>query len=382
MSGVLETGRGFRAVIACGGTGGHLFPGLAVAEELRDRGHEVLLAVSEKEIDSVALQGRSEFRYEKLPSVGMPSALSPAILRFLQRTWESFGYCRQLFRRYRPSVVLGMGGFTSTAPLFAGRIQKLPTLIHESNAIPGRANRLSARFVTRILLGFERCVEGFPGQDCVVTGTPVRRDLGRGIERKEALAKLKFSDERPVLLVMGGSQGAAGVNRLLFKSAYLFKESGVQIIHLTGERDDQLAAANYQREGLVHFVAPFYHRMEELYSAADLVISRAGAASLSEISHFGLPSILIPYPYASDDHQTVNARIFADAGAAEVWRESEVLPEAFAALVCNLLIDERRREAMASAARGILRADAAANVADEVERVVRSWHLVPGRRRA
>ena len=360
----------FRAVIACGGTGGHLFPGLAVAETLKERGHEVLLFVSEKEIDAVALRAHPEFRSEKLPAVGMPSMLSPAFVRFLRRTWEGLGYCREVYRKFRPAVVLGMGGFTSTGPVLAGRWQKLPTLIHESNAIPGRANKMTARFVTTVLLGFEACQSHFAGRRCVVTGTPVRRTLGERLDREKALEAFRLGKDRRTLLVMGGSQGASGINQVLFRCAPLLKEQPLQIIHLTGERDDRLAAANYQRENIPHYVAPFHHRMEEAYSAADLVVSRAGAASLSELSQFGLASILVPYPYATDDHQTTNARVFVDDGAAELQQERQVTPDAFAALVANLLTNNRRREQMAAAARTILPRNAAANVADEVERSV------------
>ena len=360
----------FKAVIACGGTGGHLFPGLAVAESLKERGHEVLLIVSEKGIDSLALKAHPEFRFEKLPSVGMPSPLSPAFVKFLRRSWESMGYCRGLYRKFRPSVVLGMGGFTSTPPLLAGRLQKLPTLIHESNAIPGRANLLAARFATRVLLGFSECMARFPGRDCAVTGTPVRRDLGARLDRGDALGRLKLDANRPTLLVMGGSQGAAGVNQALFKVVPLLSKLPFQIIHLTGEKDDRLAAANYQREGIPHYVAPFHHRMEELYSAADLVFSRAGAASLSELSHFQLPSILIPYPFAADDHQTANAKIFVKAEAAEILQENEISVDRFAALLSNILSDNKRRAAMAAAAAAIMPKDAALNVALETERAV------------
>ena len=167
---------------------------------------------------------------------------------------------------------------------------------------------------------------------------------------------------------MGGSQGASGVNQVLFKCVPLLKDQPLQIIHLTGEHDDRLAAANYQREGIPQYVAPFHHRMEEAYSAADLVISRAGAASLSELSQFGLASILIPYPYATDDHQTVNAKVFVDAGAAEMQHDRQVIPETFSALVLNLLTDDRRREQMSAAARTILPRHAADNVANEIER--------------
>lgn len=360
----------FRAVIACGGTGGHLFPGLAVAEALKDRGHEVLLFVSEKEIDSLALQAHPEFRSEKLPSIGMPSVLSPAFVRFLRRSWESLGTCKATYRRFRPSVVLGMGGFTSTAPLLAGRLQKLPTFVHESNAIPGRANKLAARFVSKVLLGFGACAEHFPGRSCAITGTPVRRDLGAQRDRTEALATFRLDPNRRTLLVMGGSQGASGINQVLFKAAPLLRGEALQIIHLTGERDDRLAAANYQREDIPHYVAPFHHKMGEAYSAADLVISRAGAASLSELSQFGLPSILVPYPYATDDHQTFNAQVFAHAGAAELLPEPRIAPEAFATLIVNLLANADRRETMAAAARALLPRDAAGNVADEIEKAV------------
>ena len=364
--------KAFRVVIACGGTGGHLFPGLAVAETLKERGHEVLLIVSEKEIDTIALKAHPEFRAEKLPSIGMPSVLSPAFVRFLQRLWEGFGYCKSAYRKFRPSVILGMGGFTSTAPILAGRQQRLPTFIHESNAIPGRANKLTARFANGVLLGFRACVPHFPNRDCVVTGTPVRRNLGSHLDRRAALAAFRLEEHRRTLLVMGGSQGASGVNQVLFKCAPLLKDQPLQIIHLTGERDDRLAAANYQREGIPQYVAPFHHRMEEAYSAADLVISRAGAASLSELSQFGLASILIPYPYATDDHQTFNAKVFVDAGAAEMQHERQVIPETFSALVLNLLTDDRRREQMSSAARTIFPRHAADNVANEIERAAAS----------
>jgi UDP-N-acetylglucosamine--N-acetylmuramyl-(pentapeptide) pyrophosphoryl-undecaprenol N-acetylglucosamine transferase len=362
----------FKAIIACGGTGGHLFPGLAVAETLNARGHEILLFVSEKEIDSTALQAHPEFRSEKLPSIGLPSmVVSPAFLRFLRRFWESYRHCRAVYRRVRPSVVLGMGGFTSTAPILAARLSGLPCFVHESNAIPGRANRLAARFATRVLLGFEDCQERFPGAPCVVTGTPVRKTLGRPIPREDALKAFQLDPSRATLLVTGGSQGASGINQLLIKTAPLLPSENLQIIHLTGKNDDRLAAANYQRDGIPHYVAPFHHRMEEAYSAADLVISRAGASSLSELACFGLPAILIPYPYATDDHQKANAEIFVRAGAAEMVDEKDARPEFFSVLVSNLLEDSARRAAMSGAAKKLSPDSAADNVADVMEHAVK-----------
>ncbi|MEI8292906.1 MAG: undecaprenyldiphospho-muramoylpentapeptide beta-N-acetylglucosaminyltransferase [bacterium] len=361
----------FRAIIACGGTGGHLFPGLAVAESLHERGHEVLLLVSEKEIDALALKSHPQFRAEKLPSVGMPAMLlSPAFIGFLRRCWESYRQCRTIFRKFRPSVVLGMGGFTSTAPILAARLRGLPCYIHESNAIPGRANRLAARFGAGVLLGFEECRQRFPSSRCIVTGTPVRKNLGAPMDRTEALKIFGLEPSRPTLLVTGGSQGAAGINQVLFRASALLAQAGLQIIHLTGKNDDRLASANYQRDGIPHYVAPFHHRMEEAYSAADLVVSRAGASSLSELSEFALPSILIPYPHATDDHQRANAEIYVKAGAALLAEEKTIVPEVFAATIWNLLNDPARRAAMAAAAKKPAPESAANNVADVLERAV------------
>src|SRR5438270_4780966 len=204
------------AVIACGGTGGHLFPGIAVAEVLRDRGHEVMLLISEKEIDALALSGRTNFRFEKLPTVGLPSPFSPAILGFVRRFCESLSLCRSIYRRFKPQVVLGMGGFTSTAPVLAGRIRGVSTFIHESNAIPGKANRLTARMVNAVMLGFKECAPFFPKTHTEVTGTPVRTELVR-LYRRLARQKLGLHEDLPTLLVMGGSQCASGITQALIK---------------------------------------------------------------------------------------------------------------------------------------------------------------------
>ena len=364
-------------VIACGGTGGHLFPGLAVAETLHARGHEVLLLVSEKEIDTVALRDHPEFRREKLPSIGMPSVLSPAFLRFLKRGWESFSACRQLYSRYKPVAVLGMGGFTSAAPLLAAKLSGIPCFLHESNAIAGRANRLAARWADSVLLGLQACETSFPGKNCIVTGTPVRKNLGKSLSKAEARKAFGLNPAAPTLLVMGGSQGAAGINQLIFKAAPYLREFRtadglpLQVIHLTGDRDDTLAAINYQREGVTAYVAAFHHRMEEAYSAADLVVSRAGAASLGELSQFALPSLLIPFPFAADQHQHRNAEVFRDVGASELLEEKATDPEAFALLVRNLLEDERRRERMAAAAASVLPHAAAERVTTVLEEASR-----------
>ncbi|MGB8341109.1 MAG: undecaprenyldiphospho-muramoylpentapeptide beta-N-acetylglucosaminyltransferase [Chthoniobacterales bacterium] len=355
------------AVIACGGTGGHLFPGLAVAEVLRARGHEVMLFISEKEVDTLAVEGRTEFRYEKLPTVALPSPFSPAILAFVRRFNESLSLCRAIFRKFQPHVVLGMGGFTSTAPILAGRMRGVATFIHESNAVPGRANRHTARFVRAVLLGFKECAEFFPKAHTEFTGTPIRSSLRR-IDRTEALEKFGLQPEIPTLLVMGGSQGASGINQALIKAMPSLQGLSLQVIHLSGSRDARLLEDNYRRENIPARVVAFHHQMEEIYSAADLVIARAGASSLAEFTAFALPALLVPYPYAADDHQTRNAEIFVKGKAAVMVKESELSGDLLAAKIRGLLNDRDALRTMSASTAALAPKNAAALIVETIER--------------
>ena len=359
------------AVIACGGTGGHLFPGLAVAEVLRARGHEVMLFISEKEIDSLATSTHSEFRFEKLPTIGLPSPFSPTIVRFIQRFNESLAHCRRIYRNYQPHAVLGMGGFTSTAPVLAGRMRRIPTFIHESNAIPGKANRLTARMVRAVLLGFKECAPFFPKVRTEVTGTPIRLELQR-IERGRARAKLGLREDLRTLLVMGGSQGASGINQAMIKALPSLQGQALQVIHLSGAREERLVADNYQREKIPAYVAAFHHAMEEVYSASDFAIARSGAASLSELAAFSLPSLLVPFPYAADDHQTRNAEIFTRAGAAVLLREAELSDDLLARKIQELLGDPKTLQGMAENCARLAPKNAADLVVETMERYTQS----------
>src|ERR1700722_5580022 len=198
--------------IACGGTGGHLFPGLAVAEVFKNRGHEVLLLISEKQIDAIAVGNRKEFRIQKIPAVGLTKLVSLQFFSFLAKFMNGLLACLRLYRSFKPDAVLGMGGFTSTGPILAGRITGLPTFIHESNAIPGKANRLNAFLSQKVLLGFEECARYFPNKVVEVTGTPIRDSLRNPVDRCRALQHLSLENGLQTVLVMGGSQGAHGIN--------------------------------------------------------------------------------------------------------------------------------------------------------------------------
>lgn len=357
-----------KIAIACGGTGGHLFPGLAVAEELRQRGHDTLLLVSPKQIDAIALKGAGDQASRALPGIGWPGMFSPRIFKFGANLFSSWRECGQVYREFQPTAVVGMGGFTSAVPLLLGRRLHLPTLIHESNAYPGRVTRMIAPWVNKTLLGFEGCANYLRKAHCVVTGTPVRRGLAR-IDRAVAAEKFGLNPALPIVLVMGGSQGAHGINELVLKTLPMWHQQReeVQFIHLTGQADANIAEINYRRQRLIAVVQAFSTEMEHFYSLADVVISRSGAASLTELSHYGLPSVLIPYPAAADDHQTYNARVFERAGASKIMVESRTAPETLHEFIAGLLADATTRRGMAEAAHRLAGENAAKRVAEEIE---------------
>ncbi len=360
-----------KIAIACGGTGGHLFPGLAVADVLLERGHEVLVFISEKEIDGLATQGRNDLQLKKLPSVGMPHVLSPSIVRFLTSSFSSYQKCREIFEEFQPDAVLGMGGFTSTAPILAGRTRKVPTFIHESNAIPGKANKITARLASNVLLGFIECAAHFPKSRTEFTGTPIRKSLLAPVNRHAIFEKFGLREGVQTLLIMGGSQGAQGLNRAASAALATFSSSELQVIHFTGKHGEETVRAEYANQGRAAYVSAFYHEMQEAYAIADLAISRSGAASLTELSHFGIPSVLIPYPFAAEDHQTLNAQIVVRAGAAILCREENAIGGDLADILHKLLEKPELLQTMAAKSRSFSKNDAAAAVVNLIEQQCR-----------
>lgn len=352
-------------VIAAGGTGGHLFPGIAVGEVLVARGHQVMLLISEKEIDAVATKGCTQFRIEKVAGEGLQSKNPVALFRFWMKLRAAKKRCAVLYSDWNPAAVLGMGGFTCFAPIVVGRKAGLPTFVHESNAIPGRANKLNARYVTRVLLGFEECRVHFPKAACEVVGTPIRSALRQAVNQGDARASFGLDRDKATLLVMGGSQGASGINRRVIE-AMPSLGGRLQVIHLTGKGDETSTREAYANAGINAYVAAFHHAMQEAYGAADIAIARSGAASLTELSHFSLASVLIPFPFAADDHQTANARIFEKAGAGILMRESDATASTLANAITTIFDTPGRLEAMSRAANALAPENAAELVADTI----------------
>ena len=314
-----------RIAIACGGTGGHLFPGLAVARQLVARNCAVTLLVSPKDVDQQAVKNVQGMKVVTLPAVALQRGSRLAFVRGFVR---SFLAARSLFKTEVPHAALAMGGFTSVPPVLAARRRGAKTFLHESNTIPGRANRALSRFVDSAFVGFQDAATRLKVRNVIRTGTPVRNEF-QAVDVVQCRRDLGLDPARPVVLVMGGSQGASGVNELLLRSLPLMREqmSNWQWLHLTGPHDADKLRAAYANAGLTAVVHPFFNRMEVALGAADVAVSRSGASSLAEFAAMQLPPIVVPLPTAADNHQFFNAQAFVQTGAARILDQCTATPE-------------------------------------------------------
>lgn len=354
-----------KILIACGGTGGHLFPGIAVGEALRARGHEVLLLISEKKVDSQASAKYTHLDFKTMPAVAKPPTLSPRMLPFLWKMWGSIGHCKRVIKDFQADAVLGMGGFTSLPPVYAGHRLGLKTFIHDSNARPGRANVLTSRFCTQVFLGLDAAKSFFPKRETLTTGTPVRPEIAQLPTREAAAARFELDPAKRTIVVTGGSQGARRLNELSAESAPSLPPD-VQVLHIAGPTDFQ-RVSDIANGHPGYKVLGFCDQMPSAYAIADLVIARSGASSLTEIASAGHPSILVPYPYAADDHQTRNAEVFASAGAAILIQECDLDAKKLAALATSILQDLPSHQRMTQAARALAVPDAADRICAAIE---------------
>ena len=332
----------YRIAIACGGTGGHLFPGLAVAEQLVRRECSVTLLISPKDVDQQGVRQAAGMDVLTLPAVGLTQG---RLLAFLHGFATSYRAARLAFLKNPPKAALAMGGFTSAPPLLAAKRLGARTFLHESNTIPGRANRWLARVVNGAFCGFPSTARRLRAPKVSVTGTPVRsqfqpRDAGA------CRAALGLDPARPVILVMGGSQGASAINKLVSDSlpALASRPLRWQWVHLAGPTDTQALKQKYAALKLDALVHSFFSQMELALGAASAAVSRAGASSLAELAAMRVPAVLVPYPFATDNHQFHNARAFEEVGAARVLEQVTATPDALCQALAELVQDAGIRQ--------------------------------------
>jgi len=354
--------------IACGGTGGHLFPGLAVAEQLLGCGCTVSVLISPKDVDQQAVKSARGVEVFTLPAVALQRGSRFAFVRGFFQSWSA---SRKLFRNRRPDAVLAMGGFTAAPPVLAARSLRIKTFLHESNTIPGKANRWLARVVDQAFVGFPQAEGRLAAREVVVTGTPVRPAF-QSRDAAVSRAALGLDPARPVMLVMGGSQGASGVNDLILNSLPILARHALQWqwLHITGPNDVAKVKQAYAKHDLKAVVQPFLAEMDLALSAATACVSRAGASSLAELAAMRLPSLLVPFPMAADNHQWHNARAFEETGAAQLLEQREATPEKVSSLLREFVEDAAERNGMKAALAQWHTPKAAEQIAERILRSV------------
>ena len=350
-----------RIIITGGGTGGHLFPGIALADSLRQRfpDCEIMFIGTKRQLDQKVL-AEQNFRQESISCMGLKGMGWSHRLKSLASLPQAVLEAWRIIKAFKPQLVFGVGGYVTGPVLLAARLQGIPTCIHEQNSIPGLANRMIARFAKRIFVSIPGDYP-FPLGKTVVAGNPVRQEIiAAAAERRD-----KKIEEPLTLLIMGGSLGAHRINLLMLDALEIIKEKSavaLKLIHQTGAADEEQVRAAYLAAGVEAEVGAFFKDMDRVYAQADLAVARAGATSLAELSVMGLPALLIPYPYATDDHQAKNAQFYVAEGGAEMYREAELDAGVLASAIMNVLSKRKKMEQMGAAMRKMSRPAAAEQI--------------------
>ena len=338
-----------RLLIAASGTGGHLFPALALAQHLQDYQIEWLGVPNRLEQSLVP----KDYPLHTISIEGLQTRFSPNTLPIFGRFLTSIFRVRRLLKERRIDAVFTTGGYIASPAILAARLQHLPVILHESNFIPGKVTRLLGSRCNAVALGFEGTSTYLPRAHTVWVGTPVRSQF-----LSTPPLDLPIPSQAPVIVVVGGSQGAVAVNQLVRQCAPAWFKTGAVVVHLTGEQDPEANQLQHPQ----YIALPFYQNMAGLFQRADLAISRSGAGTLTELAFTQTPAILIPYPYAAEDHQAYNAQVFANAGTAYVYRQNQLTPQLLESKVLELLRSPQQLQSMAQLAASLA-------VTDSVERL-------------
>lgn len=347
-----------RLLIAASGTGGHVFPAIAVAEQLSDYEIEWLgvpdrletrLVPAQYSLHTVAVEG---FQTRGL-----------GVLRVLLKFVSSIRQVRHLLKQGGFQGVFTTGGYIAAPAVIAARSLGLPVVLHESNALPGKVTRWLSSWCSVVALGFNAAAAHLPRAKTICVGTPVRAQFRQSTAE---LSDLPVPNDVPLIVVVGGSQGAVGVNKLVRECAPAWIEAGIWIVHLTGENDPD--AKSFQHPHYI--VLPFYTNMAGLLKRADLAISRAGAGTLTELAVTQTPAILIPFPFAAEDHQAFNAAVFVEAGAALMYRQADLTSTMLQTQVLELLMGSAPLEKMARQVASLAIADSAEQLATVIRQLI------------
>ena len=356
-----------RLLIAGGGTGGHLFPGVALAEELRARqpGAAIRFVGTRRGIEARVLP-QLGWELDLIEVSGLKTVGALGALRGLLRLPRALWQARRVIRRFDPDAVIGVGGYASGPVVLMARLSGIPTAICEQNSIPGLANRILGRIARVVFVSFDGTRRFFKPKKTVLSGNPVRREL---VEKLLGAASgAAPPDSRVHVLIIGGSLGAVAVNDLASQALIaLARAIPLTIVHQTGEKGLGATVKTYADAGVAADCRAFIQDMAAAYQRADLVIARAGATTVAELAITGKPAVFIPYPFAADNHQEINAREMTEAGAALMFKQSELTADKLAAALRPLVTDATRRTEMAARMKALARPRAAVTVIDWCE---------------
>ena len=357
-----------RFIISGGGTGGHIYPAVAIANELKSRFPEA---------EFLFVGAKDKMEMQKVPQAGyaikglwisgiqrkltLDNAMFP--FKLLSSMWNSF----RIIKSFKPDVVIGTGGFASGAVLKVASILGIPTVIQEQNSYPGITNKLLAKKANKICVAYENLERFFPKDKMILTGNPVRQDLINEANKSEAIAYFKLDANKKTLLVLGGSLGARRINQLIEKELDSLLSQNIQIIWQCGKLylNDY---SKYNEKENVQVVA-FIDRMDLVYAAADVVISRSGASSVSELCIVGKPTIFIPSPNVAEDHQTKNAKAISDKNGAILIRESE-LETQFETVFSDLISNENTQEELSQNIKKLAKPNATKDIVEEIVKLI------------
>jgi len=321
-------------VIATGGTGGHLFPSIQVAQELERLGHDIVFLGSFKRT-SEQMQ-KTGFPYEDLNARGMVLAPRKEIFSSVILMVKALSKAFRLLRTMKPDVVIGFGGYGAFPVVFSAVLLKYPTIIHEQNVIPGRANALLSKFVKKIAISFAKSVKYFDPKKTILTGCPCHLPV-KNMNRTDVLKGFHLDQNKTTIFIVGGSQGSQRINETFLKTVKLLKKKlDFQVIHVTGAKEYQDCLSQYDLLGIPFALFEFLDKMEEAYCVADLVISRSGAVTVSEIASFRLPAIFIPYPYAQG-HQKENASVLCETRLSRLIEDKDLSASKLTEQILELL---------------------------------------------
>lgn len=349
-----------RLLIAASGTGGHVFPAIATAEQLPDYQIEWLGTPDRLETQLVG----DRYPLHSIAVAGFQQKLGLGTLKILLRLIGSVRQVRQLLKQGQFDGVFTTGGYIAAPAIIAARSLGLPVILHESNALPGKVTRWFAPWCRAVAIGFEAAATYLNRAKTVFVGTPVRSQFRTALT--SPLEDLPIPPEVPLIVVVGGSQGAVGLNQLVRQCAPAWFAAGAWVVHLTGDNDPDVKSLQHSQ----YIVLPFYNNMAALFQRANLAISRSGAGTLTELAVTHTPSILIPYPFAAEDHQAFNASVFVNANAAKMFRQTELTPETLAAEVLTLLKSRNQLQKMSQQAASLAIIDSAERLAQLIRQIL------------